>query len=161
MKTTLTGLLCLGLLWVSAAGQEQKPAAAAVEHLAWLAGSWRMEKAGRIVEEQWMAPAAGVMLGVSRTVTKGRVIAHEFMQIRPGPGGELFFIAQPSGQKEAAFRVLSQTERETVFENRQHDFPQRIGYRLDADGALFAWIEGERTDGAIRRIEFLYQRVKR
>lgn len=159
MKRTALFVLAWALGWVMVVAQQAKPAAT-VDRLAWLAGSWRMERAGRIVEDQWMAPAAGVMLGVSRTVTKGKVVAHEFMQIRPGPGGEWFFIAQPSGQKEAAFRVLSQTDRETVFENRQHDFPQRIGYRLESGDVLFAWIEGERADGTLRRIEFVYQRVK-
>ena len=32
--------------------------------------------------EQWMTPAGGTLLGISRTVAKGRTVAHEFMQIR-------------------------------------------------------------------------------
>ncbi len=97
---------------------------------------------------------------MSRTVAKGRVAEHEFMQIRVGPGGDLFFIAQPSGQKEAAFKVLGQTDTEIVFENREHDFPQVIGYRLAADGSLQAWIEGPRADGTTRRVDFAYQRAR-
>lgn len=159
MKTTLSGLLLAGLLLLPVQAQEQKPAAT-IERLAWLAGSWRLEKAGRIVDEQWMAPAGGVMLGMSRTVAKGKVVESEFIQIRPGPGGELFFVAQPSGQKEAAFQAVSQTDREIVFENRTHDYPQVIGYRLNADGSLTAWIEGPRADGTTRRAEFAYQRVR-
>jgi hypothetical protein len=94
----------------------KNPAPPAIEQVAWLAGSWRMEQAGRVVEEQWMAPAADVMLGMSRTVAKGRVTGHEFMQIRVGPGGDLFYVAQPSGQKEAAFQhsVLTAKEVETI-----------------------------------------------
>lgn len=131
-----------------------------ISKLAWLAGNWRMERSGRMVEEQWMAPAGGVMLGMSRTVAKGKVIEHEFIQIREGPGGNLFYIAQPSGQKEAAFQHTALADREVVFENPNHDFPQKITYTLKADGSLLAAIEGPRDDGTIRRIEFAYQRVK-
>jgi hypothetical protein len=134
--------------------------APSVARLGWLAGNWRLERNGRVVDEQWMAPAGGVMLGMSRTVAKGKVIEHEFIQIREGPGGDLYFIAQPSGQKEAAFRVLTQTDTEIVFENKEHDFPQTIGYGLRPDGAVHAWIAGPREDGTIRRVEFTYRRVK-
>ena len=47
--------------------------------LAWLAGHWRLEKGGRVIDEHWMAPAGGVMLGMERTVYKGKEIEHEFL----------------------------------------------------------------------------------
>ena len=101
-------LLALSVAAIAADKKRDKPAPAPqINKLAWLAGSWRMEKTGRVVEEQWLAPAGGVMLGVSRTVAKNRVVEFEFMQIREGPGGTLFFVAQPSGQPEAAFQLLT------------------------------------------------------
>jgi hypothetical protein len=162
-------LRCLALLvlfspWSLRAADPKKPGEATppadINQLAWLAGKWRMERSGRVVEEQWMAPAAGVMLGMSRTVAKGRVVEHEFIQIRVGPGGALFFIAQPSGQKEAAFHHTSLTDREVVFENPNHDFPRKITYTLNADGSMLAAIEGPRADGTVRRVEFAYQRIQ-
>jgi hypothetical protein len=107
-----------------------------------------------------MAPAAGVMLGMSRTIARGKVVAHEFIQIREGPGGALYFIAMPSGQKEAAFQIVSLSATEAVFENPQHDFPQKISYRLQADGSLLAAIEGSGRDGQTRRIEFPYKKIQ-
>jgi len=141
--------------------QQPPPPMATVAKLAWLAGSWRLERNGRVVEEQWMAPAGGVMLGMSRTVAKGKVVEHEFVQIREGPDGGLFYIALPSRQKEATFKLATQTDTEVVFENKDHDFPQVIGYRLNPDGSLLAWIEGPRSDGTTRRVEYLYQRAAR
>ena len=130
----------------------------ALAKIAWLAGSWRMERAGRIVEEQWMPPAGGAMLGMGRTLARGRMVEHEFNQIREGPGGDLFFIAQPSGQKSATFKMLSLAESAVVFENKEHDFPQTVGYELRADGTLFAYIEGPAANGTTKRFEFSYQR---
>src|SRR5688572_9402981 len=96
--------LLLGTALGRLPGAEAAPAAPGIDQLAWLAGSWRLEKAGRVTDEQWMAPAGGVMLGMSRTVAKGKVLEHEFLQIREGPGGELAYVALPSRQKEATFK---------------------------------------------------------
>ncbi len=154
-------LLLAGLAPMPAADKKAaRPAPAAViAKLSWLAGPWRLEKAGRVTEEHWMAPAGGVMLGMARTVFKGRVVSYEFNQIREGPGGELYFVAQPLGQKEAAFKVVSLTDTEVVFENKEHDFPQTISYRLNPDGTMLAYIEGPGPDGTTKRIEYPYQRA--
>ena len=159
MISVLALVLPLALLAADSKKRGKAPPPPAIEQLAWLAGSWRLEQSGRVIEEQWMAPAAGVMLGMSRTVAKGRVVEHEFMQIRVGPGGDLFFIAQPSGQKEAAFQHTALTDKEVVFANPNHDFPQKISYTLNADGSLLAVAEGPRDDGTTRRIEYPYKRV--
>jgi hypothetical protein len=107
-----------------------------------------------------MAPAAGVMLGMSRTIAKGKVLEHEFMQIREGPGGMLFFVAQLTGQPEATFQHSSLTEAEVVFENTLHDFPQRISYTRQSDGGLVAALEGPNSDGTTKRIEFSFLRAQ-
>jgi hypothetical protein len=161
MKRTLLGLLLLPVVLFAADAPPpaRLPAATALNQLGWLAGQWRMEKAGRVVDEQWMAPAAGVMLGMSRTIARGKVVGHEFIQIREGPGGALYYIAMPSGQKEAAFQIVSLSATEAVFENPQHDFPQKISYTLQSDGSLLATIEGPGKDGQTRRIEFPYKRI--
>lgn len=160
MKRFLLGLaLPVALLAADPKPAAPVAAAVAINQLHWLAGRWRMEKAGRVVDEQWMAPAAGVMLGVSRTVLRGKAIEHEFLQIREGPGGALYYIALPSGQKEAAFQIKSLSATEAVFENLQHDFPQRVSYALQPDGSLLAAIEGPGKDGQMRRVEFPYQRL--
>ena len=166
MKYLLACLLCLAVILPAAVlGADPKrsgqPAPApAIAKLAWLAGSWRMEKNGRVVDEQWMAPAAGVMLGMSRTIAKGKVLGHEFMQIREGPGGMLFFIAQPAGQAEGTFQHVTLTEDEVVFENTRHDFPQRVSYARQPEGGLQAFIEGPAADGTTKRIEFSFVRVQ-
>lgn len=48
-------------------------------------------------------------------------------------------------------------DRDVVFENQQHDFPQRVGYKRDGD-SLVGWIEGPRN-GQNRRIEVPCHRV--
>ena len=124
--------------------------------LAFLAGCWKFERDGRTVEEHWLAPSGGSLMGVSRTVEKGKTVDYEFLQIRDLPDG-LTYIAKPSNQPEAQFRMTSKTGDEIVFENPTHDFPQRIRYRRTSD-ALHARIEGTIT-GKERGMDFPYQRI--
>jgi hypothetical protein len=118
-----------------------------VAALSWLSGCWRQESPSRTVDETWMAPAGDGMLGMSRTVANGRIVEHEFLQIRV-QDRRLVYIAKPSGQPEATFTAIKMGSREVVFENPAHDFPQRIIYRLQADRSLSARIEGTRNGQA-------------
>jgi hypothetical protein len=125
--------------------------------LSWMAGCWRQESASRVVEEMWMLPRADGMLGMSRTVAKGRIVDHEFLQIRVHDG-RLVYIAKPARQPEATFTARSVGAREVVFENLAHDFPQRIIYRLQDDGNLAARIEGNEK-GQLRGVDFAMRRA--
>ncbi|HET7203631.1 MAG TPA: DUF6265 family protein [Steroidobacteraceae bacterium] len=129
-----------------------------VEQLGWLAGCWSRTDADPGSGEQWTAPGGGTMLGVSRTVRGDRTVEYEFVVIRAAADGKLVYHAHPSGQPAAEFRLLRLADREVVFENAAHDFPQRVGYRLAQDGALTAWIEGSHG-GTPKRIAFPMRRV--
>jgi hypothetical protein len=124
--------------------------------LAFMAGCWTFDRNGQTIEEHWLAPAGGTLLGVSRTVVGGKTVDFEFLQIRDLPEG-LAYIARPSGQAETTFRIASSTAEEIVFENPAHDFPQRIRYRRGKD-TLHARIEGTK-DGKTRGMDFPYARA--
>jgi len=129
-----------------------------LDPLRWLAGCWRSDDADAGSGEQWMPQAGGAMLGMSRTVRGGKTVAHEFMRIAAAADGRLTFFAQPSGKPPAAFVVKTFTDREIVFENLEHEFPQRVAYRFEPPTQLRARIEGTRQ-GAERRIEYPMTRV--
>jgi len=131
-----------------------EPAAPAADALSWLAGCWSFDRPGGFTEEHWLAPAGGAMLGVSRTVKNGRMTEHEFVAIRE-VDGVLSYVAKPSGQPEAAFAAVSISSTEAVFENMQHDFPQRIIYRKTA-GGMTARIEGT-VNGQLKGSDFPYE----
>jgi uncharacterized protein DUF6265 len=128
-----------------------------VDQLTWLTGCWTMTRADSVVEEQWLRPLGGTLMGISRTVKAGRTIEHEFLQIRD-VNGTLAYIANPSGQAEATFALKTFSEKELIFENPTHDFPQRIIYRRTADGVT-ARVEGTRN-GQSRGVDFVYSRCR-
>ena len=133
----------------------QQPAG--VDRVAWLQGCWEMRSPQGTVEEQWMAPRGGAMIGVGRTVRDDRLVEYELVVVRE-QGGRLAYEAHPSGQPSAVFLSREITDAMVAFENAEHDFPQRIAYRRDGPDRLAAWIEGSRQ-GQSRRIDFAYRRV--
>jgi len=144
-------LACLGAFTVDAAES-------ALDRVAWLAGCWRSVNGEPGSGEHWLPLAGGTLLGVGRTVRQGRTVEHEFLQIRETPQGKLVYIAQPSGQAMAQFAAIRVGEREVVFENAEHDFPQRILYRLEGEAHLHARIEGT-VKGAAKGVDFPMVRV--
>ena len=149
-------------VWAASGPEKKKaPPHPAVDRLGWLAGSWRLEKGGRVTDEQWMVPGAGVMLGMERTLIRGRFVEQQFLQIREGPGGDVFYMAQSSGRKETVYHLTANADNTAVFENPEEEYPRKITYTLQGDGTLLLVFEGVETDGQDKRTEFLYQPFKR
>lgn len=130
-----------------------------INDLAWLKGCWSSSRNGRETTEHWLKPAGGTMLGISRTVADAKTVEFEFTQIRQEASGEIFFIAKPSGQPEATFKLIKGSANEVIFENPQHDFPQRVIYRLQGDGSLLGRIEGA-SKGKEKSVDFPMTRVR-
>jgi hypothetical protein len=131
-----------------------------ITDVAWLQGCWELRDGDRVVEERWAPPRAGSMLGVGRTTRGDTLLEHEYIVLSERDG-RLAYQAHPSGQASAVFlsRSPAGQEAETiVFENLEHDFPQRVGYRRTGSDALLGWIEGT-AGGKSRRVEFSYRRL--
>ena len=107
----------------------------------WLAGYWSGRNGGTTMEEYWMPPSGGVMLGLHRDVFSNGRSFFEYLRIEQGPDG-LVYKASPAGRAAVSFPMIALEERRVVFENPDHDFPQRIIYEIDDGGALHARIEG-------------------
>lgn len=159
LRSTAVGVLatCLasfaGPIVPNAAADDERATAA---DLAWLAGCWRQEREEQLTEECWLEPRDGMMVGINR-VTGGKRPFFEFLRIADSGGG-LAYLADPSGQEPAAFPMIESANHRVVFENPEHDFPQRIIYWLDGEQTLHARIEGV-VDGEKRGGDWVYQRA--
>jgi len=154
---SILAAVATGPAGTGAAGADPAAAPAGIERAAWIAGCWERISASFTIEEQWMVPRGGSMLGMSRTVRGDSLIEFEYLAIRE-EAGRLAYEAHPSGQETAAFLSSAVTDSSIVFENPGHDFPQRIGYRLAGPDSALAWIEGT-ANGRTRRVEFPYRRT--
>jgi hypothetical protein len=108
---------------------------------AWMAGSWSGEKDGLAMEEVWLPPANNLMLGMHRDAKRGGAKASfEFLRIERRDG-TLVYLAMPAGRPATPFALKSLSSARVVFENLEHDFPQRIIYWRD-QARLCARVEG-------------------
>jgi Domain of unknown function (DUF6265) len=135
-RTTLTTLLCL-----AAAGALGQAPPSEVDRLSWFEGHWLGVSAGVSMEEQWTSVRGGALLGLHRDVKGERMVSFEFLRIQATAEGT-FYYGSPRSKPPVPFKLKELGERRAVFENLQHDFPQRILYWLDAAGAMHARIEG-------------------
>lgn len=145
-----TALITLGLASVFStitAAQTDKPAQVfKIEDLAWMSGDWETVPGRTQIDEHWTKPAGGSMIGMSRTVAGGKTVFFEYLRIETR-GADIYYVAHPKGRTPGTdFKLVKVNGQEAVFENPSHDFPKRIIYRKNADGALTARVEGDGTE---------------
>jgi len=143
------------LLVAITVSQAQKKASLA--DLSWLSGCWEGRQGDAILEEIWSKPDGGSMLGLGRTVKANRTVSFEFMQFRE-ENGRLVFLPQPQGGERVSFPLKNSYGGKLTFENKEHDFPQRVIYERKGN-ELLASIEGT-YKGKQEREEYLMRRVR-
>ena len=142
----------------------QKPVEKPVENkasladLAWLTGCWEGRQGEAVIEEVWSKPGGASMLGFGRTIKGGRTTSFEFMQIRE-ENGNLTYMAQPQGGTRVSFPLKNSVAAKMTFENKEHDFPQRVIYERGGPDLLLVAIEGA-YKGKEEREEYQMKRVR-
>ena len=117
--------------------------AAPLPDLSWLSGDWRRCKDGEIVEERWLGPRGGMLIGANLTSSKGKA-SFENLRIATSDGGWTYW-ASPMGRTPVPFRLVEASAQRAVFANPEHGFPARIVYWREGD-ELLARIEGTIKD---------------
>jgi len=130
--------------------------------LGFLKGNWTMNTSkGRIVES-WKMNSDSGMDGISYSVSsKGDSTLLETIKLYESDGNIYY---EPTGygagnDSTVSFRLISANQGVYVFENIDHDFPQKISYQMQSQNNILAWIEGT-VNGNFRKIEFPYSRDK-
>ena len=112
-----------------------------VQTLGWMSGAWAETTQRGWTEERWSPPRGGVMLGTGLSGRGGTARDFEFMRIAAAADGTISFWGSPRGRTAVAFRLVSASANQVLFENPRHDFPTRIAYRRSGD-TLVATISG-------------------
>jgi len=117
--------------------------AATLPDLSWLSGDWRRCQDGEIVEERWLGPRGGLLIGANLTSSKGKA-SYENLRIAASEDTWTYW-ASPMGRTAVPFRMVESGARRAVFANPEHGFPARIAYWREGD-ELLARIEGTIKD---------------
>lgn len=98
------------------------------------------------MEEHWTSPAGGGLVGMHKDVKAGRLISFEFLRVVRTADKGVCYLSSPNGRPATPFCAIEMSDRRVVFENKEHDFPQRVLYWLDDQGRLHARIEGSQGE---------------
>lgn len=120
-----------------------------------MAGCW----VGPGTFEMWMKPEGGSVLGAGRTVRDGKVVSTEFFSVGETAEGITLNVQLRLAAKVTPFRAKEVSDSSVTFENPEHDYPQRIIYRKQADGSLLGRIEGTQN-GRSRAIDYPMKRAR-
>ncbi|HAH52596.1 MAG TPA: hypothetical protein DCL80_15590 [Balneola sp.] len=96
-----------------------------------------------------------MMLGVHRDVNENGRSSFEYLRIMRTREG-IVYVASPGGKLGTTFTMIENIDQKVVFENLDHDFPQRIIYSRSGD-TLTARIEDESGE---KSMEWVWTKTK-
>ena len=142
-------------------GQKLEPTVKEFDILNRLAGTWEMKKGTASFLEIWTKKSDSLFIGKSLKVLLKDSLVLENVKLFLTKDAIVYAptaIGQ-NNEEEIHFNLIKRINKKFTFENKKHDFPQRIIYDLISDDILHAWIEGE-VNGKFEKSEFKYVRVK-
>lgn len=132
-----------------------------LDELSWLQGTWENKTARGRIYESWRRDGDTSLRGKSYMIRGKDTLVFERISLVLR-AGELFYIPTVSDQnsgRAVSFRQSSIIAGHLVFENLQHDFPQKISYTLIGQDSLLAVISGMKN-GKERAQLFPMKRMK-
>lgn len=133
-------LLCT-LTTASGLSADTEPASPSrLDALSWMAGCWDSAEGSASADECWLERRGNVMMGFHVDVFGNGRVFFEYLRIVE-EADAVNYLASPMGGEPTAFRLVESDGHRAVFENPQHDWPQRITYWREGN-SLHARAEG-------------------
>ncbi|NOT74372.1 MAG: hypothetical protein HOP08_05540 [Cyclobacteriaceae bacterium] len=163
MKTLLS--LAIIILCFNAcsrkANESQVKSYANLEKANWLLGKWGNNAGGAVITETWKTRNDSTFSGASYAVVGSDTVSSETISLAQ-IGSDVFYIPLVKGQNDGKgikFKLTSSANDQLVFENPEHDFPQKISYSKISADSLMAEISGM-IKGEARSEKFPLGRVR-
>lgn len=122
-------------------------------------GEWSMPfKEGQLTEK-WDKKYDKMLFGETLYSVNDKVISKESIKLAL-TNGRIYYTPLVYGQNNdepVPFVLIESEENRFVFENKEHDFPQKIIYELKSKDVLNATVEGE-TEKGFKKIVYKFKR---
>src|SRR5690606_15600316 len=130
-----------------------------IDELQWLLGTWINENGEEFSQETWSQESPTTFTAFSFTQVGKETVFAETMALEQKDDQLLLTVAtaNQNEKKPVTFKMISSKKEQFTFENKNHDFPQRIVYANPAKDSLHAWIEGT-VNGEQKRVDFSFSR---
>lgn len=115
-----------------------------IKNAAWLIGTWENNTDQGNLSETWKKVNDSTFSGQAYFIKLEDTLHHENI-ILEQMGEDLLYIATVEGQnkgKSVTFKLTQATQKQLIFENPKHDYPQKIVYRQITKDSLVAEISG-------------------
>jgi hypothetical protein len=132
-----------------------------LEKANWLIGEWQNNSPEGITTETWERKNDSVFAGKSYFIMGKDTVSSETISLEQN-GKKLFYIPTVRDQNSnqpVNFILTSSTNKQLIFENPEHDFPQKISYTQITYDSLLAEISGS-IEGKPNAQTFPMVRVK-
>jgi hypothetical protein len=142
-KITISALL-LSVILMSCNGSKPTQTRQ-LEKAEWLVGEWENKSPFGNLSESWQKQNDSLFNGQSFFI-KGKDTIHSEAIVLSELKGVVTYSPQVKGQnddKPVDFKMTSATDKQLVFENPTHDFPQKITYTKITNDSLVAEISGK------------------
>ena len=163
LRSAAVMLLALVLLIGSTASRSgaQQPSARPYDltDVDWLLDVWVHPGGDQIACEAWNRVSDHTFEGRGFKVQEGDTVTTEVLRLVKMGDGVYFISMVAHNLRPVSFKLVKLAGTIAVFENLEHDFPQRIVYSLEGD-QLTGQIEGEK-DGETRGVDFPFIRATR
>lgn len=154
-------VLIAGISFFLSSCISNEPKESELEKFDWLLGSWSDITEERELYENWTKVNDTLFEGKSFMLLYQDTVFIETILIQ-SIGDDIFYTPAVSDQNEGKaipFKLVLWLNGEFFFENKEHDFPQRIVYTNPQSDSLYAYIEGE-ENGQYHKIEFFLKKSK-
>jgi hypothetical protein len=155
MKSSI--LVTLFVAFVATANAQSKKIALPL----FMLGKWEMSIAKGKITESWEKTKDGMAGKSYRHKLNGDSSLTESVDIKIIDNTWNYCVTahEKGNEGKTNFKLVSFSDGTYIFENKQHDFPQRVIYQDKGKDALLAWIEGE-IQGKTKKSEYPYHRRK-
>ena len=129
-----------------------------IDNLKWLTGQWEGLQGKGVYHEEWELSENDELKGRAYMILKSEIVNVESLKIHVIDNSVYYTADVSHNPAPVSFRLTSHTDTLFVFENPEHDFPQKITYEKKDDNILIAVVEATRN-GNTRRIEYTLKRI--
>ncbi|MCB0356714.1 MAG: hypothetical protein KDD40_06885 [Bdellovibrionales bacterium] len=141
-------LILLGISFKSFASNQ------VLHQLDWMKGRWVGGYNGSNMESYYTTSEGGLILGQTKIAGHKGIEFYEFEKFEE-QDGDILLTPMPFGKLGVTFTATLVTNKKVIFENPEHDFPNKIIYMLERENRMIARIEGIQNGQYISE-EFVY-----
>lgn len=132
-----------------------------IENSNWLIGRWENNSVEGNLSEFWTMANDSTLLGESYFVIGKDTVFGEKVELKQRENDFIYEarVAKQNDEKPVPFKLTSSSEKEMVFENPAHDYPNKIVYQKVGNDSLVAEIFGKK-DGKEKSETFKMKKVQ-